>query len=141
MRRNHTTSALGAIGQFRRNDQGTAASNLHANHTLIPAADHPASAEIEFKRIIPVQAAVEFGALGAIVPEPSGVVNGNTVAWAGLHACANFSVEILQSGWGGDHLNPVKRLLFLNGGSRIAATLITGNYRRLRKKASDRGQR
>src|SRR4029079_13681124 len=52
------------VGEVRRNGQLTAATDLHALHTLVPARDDLAGTELELQRRTPVPARVELLAGG-----------------------------------------------------------------------------
>src|SRR3569623_115473 len=88
VRRDHAAGTARPVGQFRRDGELALAADLHAGHTLVPARDDLAHAELEIERIVAVDAGVEFLAVG----EPASVVHRYVLSGAGGVAAAGDEV-------------------------------------------------
>src|ERR1022692_2509921 len=102
VRRNDAAGPAGAIAEGRRDDQRALAADLHAGDAFVPPLDHLALPEREGKRAPAIVRAIELGALGAVRPEPAGVVHHAGPA-GGLGAGAGKGVLVLESARGGRH--------------------------------------
>src|SRR5580658_2371224 len=94
-RRDRVPCAPVPVGQVRRDDQLTAAADLHARHALVPAGDDLPGAEPELQRVAPIPACVEFLPGGKRHPD---IVHRDQVAWAGRAAVSLPDVGDLQPG-------------------------------------------
>ena len=109
--RNHATSAVGTVAQFWGDDQGALAAHLHALYAFVPAWNHHAFAQREFKRLTAVFAGVKLCALLTVLVQPAGVVHLDVRAAGSFSALSNNRVFELQARGSGDqcHENSLYR--------------------------------
>src|SRR5579872_6699251 len=97
IRRDDAACAARAVAEFRRNNQGALAANLHRGDALIPAGDHPALSDRKLERIVAIDGGVELLALLAILIEPAGVVYDANLSRLRRGAGADLGVDDLES--------------------------------------------
>src|SRR6185295_6097655 len=94
IRRDDTSRAPFAVGEFGWNNQRAPAAHFHARHALVPALDHPPRAERERERPA-AHRAVEL--LAAVIRrlrviQPAGVIHLDGLARDGLLPLANGAI-------------------------------------------------
>src|SRR5882724_10371363 len=78
--RDHAAGAARAVTELGRDQQRALRPDLHAGNAFVPALDDLPVAEREGEGAAAIERAVELGALGAVDPEPSGVVHHASLA-------------------------------------------------------------
>src|SRR2546423_15689367 len=63
----HAACTARSIAEFRWNDEGALAADLHGGDAFVPAGDHPFLSDRKFERLAAVERRVELLAFGAIL--------------------------------------------------------------------------
>src|SRR5436190_22449447 len=95
--RDDAAGAPGAVAQFRRDDQGALAADLHGGDAFVPAGDHLLLTDRKLERFVAIHRAVELLALDAILIEPAGIVHDADLAPLRRGAGADLAVRNLQT--------------------------------------------
>src|SRR5664279_967283 len=93
--RDDAGGASRAVAEIGRDQEHALASDLHRCNALVPALDHAPLADRERERRAAIERAVEPLALGAVFPEPAGVVHDAGLALLRRRAGADLRVLVL----------------------------------------------
>src|SRR5215467_9445976 len=97
IRRYDAACTASPVAEFRRDDEGALAADLHGGDAFVPTGDDLPLTDGKLKRLATIDRAVELLALGATFVEPARIVHDADLTGLGRGAGADLAVGNLQA--------------------------------------------